>query len=112
MFKNKKSPEKNDKGRLVCLYTLYDEIAEDAGPIFEAVNDAVAVRNVQNMMLKNQFIKISDFSLFRVAQVNKKSMEFEIIMCEKIEIPEVDVELQEKIKAFGQLKKEKKDDCK
>lgn len=34
------------------LYTLYDNIAEQYGPIFQAVNHATAIRSVQNMKIR------------------------------------------------------------
>ena len=47
------------------LYCLLDEIAEEAGPIFECRNDAMALRVFENMKEENLPIgsKKSDFKL-------------------------------------------------
>lgn len=34
----------------VNLYTIYDRLAEEAGPIFHAKNDAVALRAAKNLL--------------------------------------------------------------
>ena len=44
------------------LYTLYDHLAKEAGPVFESVNDAVALRNVRQMM-KNGNLEKECYSL-------------------------------------------------
>lgn len=46
------------------LYLLFDKIAEIHGPTFEAVNDAVAIRNIRNM---TNLTTPEDFILKRVA---------------------------------------------
>lgn len=48
----------------IGLYLLYDTIAELHGPTFEAVNDAVAVRNINSMKGMQH---PEDFILKRVA---------------------------------------------
>lgn len=34
---------------ILNLYTIYDRTAEEAGPVFQAVNDGVARRNYRNL---------------------------------------------------------------
>jgi len=46
------------------LYTLYDKIAEQYGPIFQAANNAVAIRSVQNMKIR----AYEDFDLILVGE--------------------------------------------
>lgn len=41
------------------LYTLYDNVAEQYGPVFQAANHNTAIRSVQNMKIKSH----GDFEL-------------------------------------------------
>lgn len=56
---------KNSYG-LRGLYVVYDRLAEQSGPLFEAPNDAVAVRMMQNMMRPKSGLEIRDFELWCV----------------------------------------------
>jgi hypothetical protein len=52
---------------LFRLYTLYDKIAEEGGPIFQAKNDAVALRNFeQAMTAQHGVMHPEDFKLLCV----------------------------------------------
>jgi len=51
------------------LYTLYDNVAEQFGPIFQAANNAVAMRSVQNMKIKT----FDDFQLYLVGEWDMES---------------------------------------
>lgn len=46
------------------VYSVEDTISEEYGPLFEAVNDRVAIRQFQNLLKKVQYP--SDFNLHRV----------------------------------------------
>jgi len=46
------------------LFALYDKIAEQYGPIFQAVNVNTAVRTVQNMKIKQH----DDFELHMIGE--------------------------------------------
>lgn len=47
------------------LYVIFDKVAEESGPIFEAKNDAVAIRNYQNLVFKDN-VKHDDYKLLFV----------------------------------------------
>lgn len=51
------------------LYTLYDNVAEQFGPIFQAANNNTAARSVQNMKIKAW----QDFELFLVGEWDMES---------------------------------------
>ena len=51
------------------LYTLYDNVAEQYGPIFQAANNAVAMRSVQNMKIR----AYEDFELYLVGEWDMES---------------------------------------
>lgn len=45
------------------LYTIYDKVAEEAGPIFQAKNLGVASRYIQEMFKQNKNIVASDYDV-------------------------------------------------
>jgi len=53
------------------LYTIYDNVAESTGPLFEAKNDEVAKRKVIQMM--PEVAIPSDYELFCVGEINHES---------------------------------------
>jgi hypothetical protein len=53
------------------LYCLYDILAEEAGPVFEAANDKVAVRNVRQMLAKSGQ-KESEYDLYVLGSYDSK----------------------------------------
>lgn len=65
------------------IYTIYDRTAEEAGPLFEAPNDGVALRNFRNLMEKVPGYQRSDYRLYNVGVWNTHTMEAEL--CEKPE---------------------------
>lgn len=54
------------------LYTIYDRIAEDYGPIFEAVNNSVALRQFNNIMQKTEYP--DDYKLIHVGEIDFADM--------------------------------------
>jgi len=57
------------------LYSILDRTAEMLGPIFEAVNDGVAVRNYSNVIAKTQQEYRNDYALCRLGEFNSKTGE-------------------------------------
>jgi len=57
----------------MTLYVINDNIALESGPVFEAKNDAVAMRNYQQLVLKTAGIQPGDFSLYRVGEINHET---------------------------------------
>lgn len=51
------------------VYSLYDKVAGQHGPLFEQTNDKTAIRAVHNLKLTNQ----SDYELLHVATWNTDS---------------------------------------
>lgn len=52
------------------LYVMFDRLAEESGPIFEAKNDAVARRSAK-FLLKDA--DLADYQLLRVGTFDHKS---------------------------------------
>jgi len=61
-----------DDGYVVQLYTIYDKLAEEHASMFEAVNDAVAKRQFNNLM-KKQDINPDDYDLVLLGNYNRRN---------------------------------------
>jgi hypothetical protein len=48
------------------LYVIYDRVAEESGPIFEAKNDLVADRNFKKLLSEHKTELSNDFKLLRI----------------------------------------------
>lgn len=54
------------------LYTVYDKIAEESGPVFEANNEGIAVRQT-NHLLSQKGINPQEYQLLFLGYIDKKS---------------------------------------
>lgn len=59
------------------LYVVYDKIAGECGPVFEAKNDAVALRQYRHLVSSNPGFVQDDFELMQVGTMNKETMVIE-----------------------------------
>lgn len=59
------------------LYTIFDRVAEEAGPVFEAVNDGVAMRNFWNLLKEVPAYQHGDYRLYRLGFFDHAKMEME-----------------------------------
>jgi len=50
------------------LYVIKDIIADDFGPVFEAVNEGTALRSFKRVVAKSDYPQ--DFQLYRIAYVD------------------------------------------
>jgi hypothetical protein len=57
----------------VRLYTVYDKVAEEAGPIFQAKTDGVAMRNYQGLV-QSQNLNPDDYLLYYLGTFNTEDM--------------------------------------
>lgn len=56
------------------LYTVYDRVAEEAGPCFLAVNDGVAIRQYRQLLKNSQVVTEDEYHLFRLGSYDSKTM--------------------------------------
>lgn len=63
------------------VFTIYDKVAEEAGPLFTAINDGVAIR--QTCMLLKDSICPEDYQLLCVATIDKLG---QLTICDRNEI--------------------------
>lgn len=59
------------------LYTIYDKLPAEGGPIFQAKNDAVAKRQFFALMSRESVLSISDYELICVGTFNTSTLEIE-----------------------------------
>jgi hypothetical protein len=57
----------------VNLYVVYDKIAGECGPVFEAKNDAVALRQYRHLVASNPGFVQDDFELMQVGTMDKET---------------------------------------
>lgn len=71
------------------MYTLLDSVAEDAGPVFLAVNDGVAIRNVRQML--REAGSPEDYRLFYLGDYSSEDMLIEVCTPQAVNIPALKV---------------------
>jgi hypothetical protein len=64
------------------LYSIFDKVAEEFGPLFEAKNDGVALRNYFQLV-KNSAIDGDEFVLYKLGEVVRNGSDFSIRVFEK-----------------------------
>lgn len=60
------------------IYTIYDRIAEEAGPLFQAVNDGVAIRRTVSFMLDLD-VNSTDYKLLKIGYFENIDLQGEIL---------------------------------
>jgi hypothetical protein len=58
----------------MLLYVIYDVLAEECGPIFEAKNDAVAARQYRNVMASRKAGDQAEYQLHCVGDIDELQM--------------------------------------
>lgn len=51
------------------IYVVYDRVAEESGPVFEAKNDGVAIRQYLHL-IKTKNMVPADFNLLHVGEID------------------------------------------
>ena len=70
---------------MINLYCIYDRLAEKAGPVFHADNDAVAIRGYNRLVEKGD-IDTDDYQLCRIGEYNEATMEIQPCLPYVIEV--------------------------
>jgi hypothetical protein len=57
------------------LYVIYDRVAEESGPVFEAINDGIANRAYKAFLAKqtHAWFDETDYALICVGELDKKT---------------------------------------
>lgn len=71
------------------LFTIYDKVAQEAGPIFQAKNLYVAMRYVKDM-IKDSKINLKEYDLVRLGTFDSESMSLTALSkCDAVELSNV-----------------------
>lgn len=62
------------------LYCVYDSVACEAGPVWTAKNDGIAVRQYQHL-LKSEGVNSGDYTLYCIGLYNSENLE--VIGCKR-----------------------------
>ena len=54
------------------IYTIYDKVSKECGPVFQAKNFGVAKRYVEDM-LKNNPIKLDEYTLYQIGSYDTET---------------------------------------
>ena len=83
------------------IYTINDAVAEDSGPIFQAKNNGVAIRQYSDLIKSVDKRLINDYSLWCLGTYDSESME--LVMNQPLEIDTsfVPIVLEEYAEKFG-----------
>lgn len=61
------------------IYTIYDEAADEYGPVFTAKNDAVAQRQFNQLMKTVEYP--AEFELYKVGDFDSENYEMPLSVC-------------------------------
>ena len=60
----------------VNIYTIYDKVACESGPIFQAKNDGVALRCFMSLMKETPNVVPSDYDVYCLGEFDTESRTF------------------------------------
>ncbi len=60
----------------VNIYTIYDVVAKEAGPIFQGKNDEVAVRVFNSLLNDTPNIKPTDYEIYCLGEFDTEARTF------------------------------------
>lgn len=61
------------------LYTIYDLVAREGGPLFSAKSDDTAIRKTVKMMIEHR-LDVQDYELRKIGQLDFESLVFDDII--------------------------------
>uniref|UniRef100_UPI0040571D57 phage ORF5 protein n=1 Tax=Candidatus Electrothrix sp. TaxID=2170559 RepID=UPI0040571D57 len=78
----------DDQIREYGIYTIYDKVADDYAPIFEAKNESVAIRQYQGLLYnpKNPSLFPDEYQLLKVGICKIQNGRVELLSMDNLEI--------------------------
>ena len=58
------------------IYTIYDKVSEECGPVFQAKNDLVAVRMFKSMVNDNPNIPVDEYEVYCLGEFDTEKRSF------------------------------------
>lgn len=71
------------------VYTIYDRVAEEAGPLFLAVNDAVALRSYRQLVQSAGVVAEEEYTLYKIGSYDSKTMKVDGVPLIKVVVPPI-----------------------
>jgi len=68
------------------VYVIYDKVAEESGPMFEAVNNGVALRQACNVLKPLPPTLIDDYQLVKIGEYDTKDMQIYVMPPEIVDL--------------------------
>lgn len=68
------------------VYTVWDTVAEECGPLFTAKNDRVAQRQFKNMVIKERIVDIDEYHLLCVGNFDSNG---QMLVAEKARLIDI-----------------------
>ena len=60
----------------VNIYTIYDTVAKECGPIFQSKNDDVAVRAFHSLLAETSNVMTTDYELYCLGEFDTEARTF------------------------------------
>lgn len=67
------------------VYVIYDKVAEESGPMFEAVNDGIALRQACNVLKPLPNTLVEDYQLVKIGEYDTKDMQIYVMPPQQID---------------------------
>jgi len=67
------------------VYVIYDKIAEESGPMFEAVNDGIALRQACHVLKPLPPTLVDDYQLVKIGEYDTKDMQIYVLPPQQID---------------------------
>ncbi len=68
------------------IYTIYDKLAKESGPLFQAKNDKVAFRQFQTQLKDIKNIQVEDFELLNIAEYDNELCQLQSLITIRVDL--------------------------
>ncbi len=69
----------------INVYTIYDKLARESGPLFQAKNDRVAFRQFQTQLKEIKNIQKDDFELLNIAEYDNEECQLQDMITVRVD---------------------------
>ncbi len=70
----------------INVYTIYDKLARESGPLFQAKNDKVAYRQFCTQLKEIKNIQKEDFELLNIAEYDNEACQLQDMITVRVDI--------------------------
>ncbi len=70
----------------INIYTIYDKLAKESGPLFQAKNDQVAFRQFQTQLKDIKNIQVQDFELLNIAEYDNENCQLQSLITVRVDL--------------------------